>query len=80
MTFGQFYDRNKQELVKTGKKHKSTNNVMSNNGSSSAIRDWSHGDYSKVPIIRTGTYASSAVHSSDCQTAQKPVRIIGALE
>ena len=36
--------------------------------------------YSKVPIIRTGTYASSAAHSSDCQTAPKPVCIIGALE
>ena len=24
--------------------------------------------YSKVPIIRTGTYASSAVHAKYCQT------------
>ena len=36
--------------------------------------------YSKVPIIRTVTYASSAVHTPDCQTAKRLVRIIGVLE
>ena len=40
----QFYDRNKQELVKMGKNHRSTNNAMSNYGSSIEIIDRSHGD------------------------------------
>ena len=40
----QFYDPNKQELVKMGKKHKSSNNAMSNEGSSIKIIDGSHGD------------------------------------
>ena len=43
-TLGQFYDCNTQELVKTGENHKSTNTVMSNNGSSITIIDQSHGD------------------------------------
>ena len=38
------FDRNKQELVKTGKNHKSANNAMSNDGSSIEIIDQSHGD------------------------------------
>ena len=38
----QFYDRNKQE---GGKAKKSTNNVMSNDGSSIEIIDRSHGDF-----------------------------------
>jgi hypothetical protein len=40
----QFYDRSTQELVKTGEKHKSTNNAMSNNGSTIKIIDLSHRD------------------------------------
>ena len=40
----QFYDRNKQELVKTRENHKSTNNAMSNDGSSIEIIDQSQGD------------------------------------
>ena len=41
----QFYDHNKQELVKTGGKNKSTNNAMSNDGSIiETITDRSHGD------------------------------------
>ena len=40
----QFYDCNKHELVKTGKIHISTNNAMSNGGSSIKIIDRSHGD------------------------------------
>jgi hypothetical protein len=40
----QFYDGNKQEVVKTGENHKSSNNSMSNDGSSIEIIDWSHGD------------------------------------
>ena len=40
----QFYDRNKQELVKMWEKHKSTNNAMSNDGSSIEKIDQSHGD------------------------------------
>ena len=36
-----FYDHNKQEQ---GKKQKSTNNAMSNDGSSIEIIDWSNGD------------------------------------
>ena len=39
-----FYDRNKQELVKTGKKHKSMNNAMSNDGPSIEMIDRSHGN------------------------------------
>ena len=35
----QFYDRSTQELVKMGEKHKSTNNAMSNNGSTIEIID-----------------------------------------
>ena len=37
----QFYDPNKHELLKTGKNHKSTNNAISNDGSSIEIIDWS---------------------------------------
>ena len=37
----QTYDRNKQEREK---KQKSTNNAMSNDGSSIEIIDWTHGD------------------------------------
>ena len=40
----QFYDRNKQELVKMGETHKSTNNAISNDGSSIEIIDRSHED------------------------------------
>ena len=40
----QFYDPNKQELGKTGKNHKLTNNVMSNDGLSIKIIDQSHED------------------------------------
>ena len=37
----QFYVPNKHELLKTGKNHKSTNNAISNDGSSIEIIDWS---------------------------------------
>ncbi len=40
----QFYDRSIQELVKRGKNYKSTNNAMSNNGSTIEIADRSHRD------------------------------------